>query len=127
MRSRGTPRIANRLLRRARDYAQVHGSGEISLDIARLALELYEVDALGLDRLDRAVLHALASKFNGGPAGLSTLAISVGEETSTLESVCEPFLVRLGLLSRTQRGRVLTPLGYEAIGLSAPAAGNALF
>lgn len=126
-RSRGTPRIANRLLRRARDFAQVHGSGEITLESAKAALDLYEVDELGLDRLDRAVLNALATKFAGGPTGLSTLAISVGEETSTLEAVCEPFLVRLGLISRTSRGRVLTALGYRAIGISPSSQENALF
>jgi Holliday junction DNA helicase RuvB len=102
-RSRGTPRIANRLLRRVRDYAQVQGSSTISLSQAMAALEMYEVDQLGLDRLDRAVLVALIERFNGGPVGLSTLAIAVGEETETVESVAEPFLVRNGFMARTTR------------------------
>ncbi|MGA4668498.1 Holliday junction branch migration DNA helicase RuvB [Propionibacteriaceae bacterium Y1923] len=119
-RSRGTPRIANRLLRRVRDYAQVHGSGHVDLDIVHAALDLYEVDALGLDRLDRAVLEALCTKFGGGPVGLSTLAISVAEETETVEEVAEPFLVRLGFLMRTPRGRVATPAGWHHLGLRPP-------
>jgi Holliday junction DNA helicase RuvB len=115
-RSRGTPRIANRLLRRARDYAQVHHDGSVSLAHARAALELYEVDELGLDRLDRAVLRALIDKFGGGPVGLSTLALAVSEEPETVDSVCEPYLVRTGLIVRTPRGRVATPAGWAAIG-----------
>ena len=93
-RSRGTPRIANRLLRRVRDYAQVRADGVVTLDVAQAALELYEVDELGLDRLDRAVLDALCRRFGGGPVGLSTLAVAVGEERETVEEVAEPFLVR---------------------------------
>ena len=119
-RSRGTPRIANRLLRRVRDYAQVRHRGQISLTVVNEALELYEVDALGLDRLDRAVLEALCAKFGGGPVGLSTLAISVGEETETVEEVAEPFLVRQGFLIRTPRGRVATPAAWRHLGLTAP-------
>jgi len=115
-RSRGTPRIANRLLRRARDYNQVHSNGLLDLQTTQAALELYEVDELGLDRLDRAVLVALVDKFNGGPVGLSTLAISVGEEPETIETVCEPFLVRQGLISRTTRGRIATSATYRALG-----------
>lgn len=119
-RSRGTPRIANRLLRRVRDYSQVHGSGAVSLSEAKTALELYEVDRLGLDRLDRGVLEALCVKFQGGPVGLSTLAISVGEETETVEEVAEPFLVRQGFLMRTPRGRVATALAWNHLGLTPP-------
>ncbi|MFM9134777.1 MAG: Holliday junction branch migration DNA helicase RuvB [bacterium] len=123
-RSRGTPRIANRLLRRVRDYAQVHGDGVLDLATARAALDLYEVDALGLDRLDRAVLEAIVVRFGGGPVGLSTLAVAVGEETETVESVAEPFLVRCGLLVRTPRGRVATPAAWAHLGLAAPARGD---
>jgi len=119
-RSRGTPRIANRLLRRVRDYAQIHGTGVLTQDVAKAALELYEVDALGLDRLDRAVLEAVCAKFAGGPVGLSTLSISVGEEAETIEEVAEPFLVRLGFLMRTPRGRVATPAGWAHLGLTPP-------
>ncbi|HEY7857945.1 MAG TPA: Holliday junction branch migration DNA helicase RuvB [Candidatus Nanopelagicales bacterium] len=119
-RSRGTPRIANRLLRRVRDYAQVRADGVVTLRTAREALALYEVDQLGLDRLDRAVLGALVRRFGGGPVGLSTLAVAVGEETETVESVCEPFLVRAGLLARTPRGRVATPAAWEHLGLPVP-------
>ena len=120
-RSRGTPRIANRLLRRVRDYAQVHHSGKLSIDTTKAALELYEVDEIGLDRLDRAVLTALIDNFNGGPVGLSTLALSVGEEPETIDYVCEPFLVRNGFLSRTSRGRIATASAYHAIGRTPPA------
>ena len=123
MRSRGTPRIANRLLRRVRDYAQINADGVITVDIARQALELYEVDEWGLDRLDRAVLQAVCGKFGGGPVGLSTLAISVGEEAETVEEVAEPFLVRLGLLMRTPRGRVATPAAWRHLGLTPPQTG----
>ncbi len=119
-RSRGTPRIANRLLRRVRDYAQVHNAGVLNRDIAARTLELYEVDPLGLDRLDRAVLAAICNKFDGGPVGLSTLAISVAEETETVAEVAEPFLVRLGFLMRTPRGRVATPAGWRHLGLVPP-------
>jgi holliday junction DNA helicase RuvB len=119
-RSRGTPRIANRLLRRVRDYAEVRGDGVVTLGIARAALELYEVDEQGLDRLDRAVLAALVSRFSGGPVGLSTLAVVVGEEAETVEVVAEPFLVRAGLMARTPRGRVATPAAWEHLGLTPP-------
>src|SRR5215468_8743886 len=119
-RSRGTPRIANRLLRRVRDYAEVRCDGVVNRDVARAALELYEVDTHGLDRLDRAVLDALVSRFGGGPVGLSTLAVAVGEEAETVEVVAEPFLVREGLIARTPRGRVATPLAWEHLGLTPP-------
>lgn len=119
-RSRGTPRIANRLLRRVRDWAQVHGDGRITRDSAQAALNLYEVDPRGLDRLDRAVLNALVTRFGGGPVGLSTLAVAVGEEAETVESVAEPFLVREGLLVRTPRGRVATPEAWSHLGLALP-------
>ena len=119
-RCRGTPRIANRLLRRVRDWAQVHGSGVVDSDAATAALELYEVDAVGLDRIDRAVLEAIVDRFGGGPVGLSTLAVAVGEEPETIETVAEPFLVRLGLLMRTPRGRVATAAGWQHVGRSAP-------
>ncbi|HEV7186096.1 MAG: Holliday junction branch migration DNA helicase RuvB [Actinomycetales bacterium] len=118
-RCRGTPRIANRLLRRVRDYALVHGK-DADIDSVRAALELYDVDALGLDRLDRAVLQVILERFDGGPVGLSTLAVSVGEEAETIESVVEPFLVRIGLLSRTPRGRVATPTAWRHFGISHP-------
>ena len=119
-RCRGTPRIANRLLRRVRDWAQVHGSGVVDLASAKSALELYEVDHLGLDRIDRAILVAVIERFNGGPVGLSTLAVAVAEEPETIESVSEPFLVRLGLLTRTPRGRVATPAAWRHLGLPVP-------
>ncbi|GAB6903975.1 Holliday junction branch migration DNA helicase RuvB [Kineosporia succinea] len=120
-RSRGTPRIANRLLRRVRDWAQVRGDGTLDLTAARAALEVYAVDARGLDRLDRSVLEALCRRFGGGPVGLSTLAVAVGEEPETVETVSEPFLVREGLLGRTPRGRIATPATWEHLGLAAPA------
>ena len=126
-RSRGTPRIANRLLRRVRDFAQVKGSHSLSHDHAKDALEMYEVDEQGLDRLDRSVLIALIDRFNGGPVGLSTLAIAVGEETETVESVAEPFLVRNGFMARTPRGRVATALGYTHLGRSVPPSLATLF
>jgi holliday junction DNA helicase RuvB len=119
-RSRGTPRIANRLLRRVRDYAQVRSDGVCTLEVAQRALELYEVDTSGLDRLDRSVLDVLCRRFGGGPVGLSTLAVAVGEERETVEDVAEPFLVRLGLLARTPRGRVATPAAWEHLGLTPP-------
>ncbi|MFI5085603.1 MAG: Holliday junction branch migration DNA helicase RuvB [Actinomycetales bacterium] len=119
-RSRGTPRIANRLLRRVRDWALVHSVHSIDARTASAALEMYEVDARGLDRLDRAVLHALVTKFNGGPVGLSTLAIAVGEEPETVETVAEPFLVREGLLGRTPRGRIAMPGAWTHLGLELP-------
>jgi Holliday junction DNA helicase RuvB len=119
-RSRGTPRIANRLLRRVRDYAQVRADGTVTLDVAHRALDLYEVDQSGLDRLDRAVLDVLCRRFAGGPVGVSTLAVAVGEERETVEEVAEPFLVRSGLLARTPRGRVATPAAWEHLGLPVP-------
>ncbi|MDA2813745.1 Holliday junction branch migration DNA helicase RuvB [Nocardiopsis sp. RSe5-2] len=119
-RSRGTPRIANRLLRRVRDYAEVRGDGTLDRATARAALSLYEVDELGLDRLDRAVLDALLRRFRGGPVGLSTLAVSVGEEPETVEVVAEPFLVRAGFVARTPRGRVATPEAWEHMGMTPP-------
>ena len=120
-RSRGTPRIANRLLRRVRDYAQVRADGLIVREIAAAALDVYEVDARGLDRLDRSVLTALLKLFGGGPVGLSTLSVAVGEERETVEEVAEPFLVREGLLARTPRGRVATPAAWAHLGLTPPA------
>ncbi len=120
-RSRGTPRIANRLLRRVRDWAQVRGDGTCDLDAARAALAVYAVDERGLDRLDRGVLEALCHRFGGGPVGLSTLAVAVGEEPETVETVAEPFLVREGLIGRTPRGRVATPATWAHLGLRAPA------
>ena len=120
VRSRGTPRIANRLLRRVRDFALVNKVKKIDLETTRAALEMYEVDLLGLDRLDRAVLEALVVRFNGGPVGLSTLAIAVGEEIETVESVAEPFLVRTGLMARTARGRIATPAGFSHLGHKSP-------
>ncbi len=119
-RSRGTPRIANRLLRRVRDYAEVRGNGVVDRAVARAALELYEVDEQGLDRLDRAVLEALVLRYDGGPVGLSTLAVVVAEEAETVEVVAEPFLVRRGLLARTPRGRVATPAAWQHLGLTPP-------
>jgi holliday junction DNA helicase RuvB len=119
-RSRGTPRVANRLLRRVRDFAEVRGDGVMTRDCARAALELYEVDASGLDRLDRAVLTALVRGFGGGPVGLSTLAVAVGEEAETVEVVAEPFLVRAGLIARTPRGRVATAAAWRHLGLQPP-------
>lgn len=119
-RSRGTPRIVNRLLRRVRDYAQVHGNGSIDRETARAALELFDVDEYGFDRLDSAVLDALVRRFAGGPVGLTTLAVAVGEEPETVESVVEPFLVRAGMVMRTPRGRVATHAAWERFGLTAP-------
>jgi Holliday junction DNA helicase RuvB len=119
-RARGTPRIANRLLRRVRDFAEVRADGVITRELAATALHLYEVDAEGLDRLDRAVLDALLRKFGGGPVGLSTLAVAVGEEPETVEVVAEPFLVRQGLLARTPRGRVATAAAWRHLGLTPP-------
>ncbi|WP_238012208.1 Holliday junction branch migration DNA helicase RuvB [Dactylosporangium sp. AC04546] len=119
-RSRGTPRIANRLLRRVRDYAEVRGTGVVDLAAARAALAVYDVDELGLDKLDRAVLTALI-RAGGGPVGLSTLAVAVGEQPDTVEEVCEPFLLRTGLLARTPRGRVATAGAWRHLGLPVPA------
>jgi holliday junction DNA helicase RuvB len=119
-RSRGTPRIANRLLRRVRDFAEVRADGVVDDDVARQALELYEVDQWGLDRLDRAVLDVLCRRFGGGPVGLGTLAVAVGEERETVEEVAEPYLVRSGLLVRTPRGRIATPVAWSHLGLTPP-------
>ena len=119
-RSRGTPRIANRLLRRVRDFAQVRADGVVTRPVARQALELYEVDESGLDSLDRAVLDVLCRRFGGGPVGVSTLAVGVGEERETVEEVAEPFLVRSGLLARTPRGRVATEAAWRHLGLPVP-------
>jgi Holliday junction DNA helicase RuvB len=119
-RSRGTPRIANRLLRRVRDFAEVRADGVVNRVTARAALQVYDVDELGLDRLDRAVLTALVGSFRGGPVGLSTLAVAVGEQPDTVEEVCEPFLVRAGLLARTPRGRVATEAGWRHLGRTPP-------
>jgi Holliday junction DNA helicase RuvB len=115
-RSRGTPRIANRLLRRVRDYSLVHGAD--GLEAVHAALNLYDVDPLGLDRLDRAVMDISLTRFDGGPVGLNTLAVSVGEEAETIESVVEPFLVRIGMLTRTPRGRVATSQAWKHFGLT---------
>jgi Holliday junction DNA helicase RuvB len=119
-RSRGTPRIANRLLRRVRDYAEVRLDGAVTREVARAALTVYDVDELGLDRLDRAVLSALVRSFGGGPVGISTLAVAVGEEAATVEEVCEPYLVRAGMLARTPRGRVATAAAWRHLQLSPP-------
>ncbi len=126
-RSRGTPRIANRLLRRVRDYALVHAAGKITEREVAAALDLYEVDHLGLDRLDRAVLETLIVRFAGKPVGLSTLAVAIGEEQDTIETVVEPFLLRVGLIARTSRGRQATALGYQHLGLTPPASDQGLF
>ena len=122
-RARGTPRIANRLLRRVRDYAEVRADGVVNRSVARAALQVYEVDELGLDRLDRAVLDALLRRFGGGPVGLTTLAVAVAEEPETVETVAEPFLVRAGLLARTPRGRVATAAAWQHLGLRPPTPG----
>jgi len=119
-RSRGTPRVANRLLRRVRDYAQVNAEKIVKLDHAQTALKIYEVDEVGLDRLDKSVLSALIKNFNGGPVGVSTLAMAVGEEIETIESLAEPFLVRMGFIARTPRGRVATAAGWSHLGIKPP-------
>ena len=119
-RSRGTPRIANRLLRRIRDYAEVRAEGIIDLAAARNGLAVFDIDELGLDRVDRAILRALTTRFGGGPAGLSTLAISIGEDSETLESMYEPFLIQMGLIKRTPKGRVAMPAAWEHLGLAPP-------
>ena len=119
-RSRGTPRIANRLLRRVRDFAEVRRDGAVSLEVATAGLEVFEVDDRGLDRLDHSILETLIGKFSGGPVGLSTLAAAVGEETDTVEDVVEPYLLQLGFLRRTPRGRVATEHAYRHLGVSTP-------
>jgi Holliday junction DNA helicase RuvB len=125
-RSRGTPRVANRLLKRVRDYAQVRLDGVVTTGAAEAALELLEVDELGLDRLDREILDAVCRKFEGGPVGLSTLAVAVGEEQDTIEDVYEPYLLQTGLIKRTPRGRAATARAFEHLGLE-PARPSALF
>lgn len=119
-RSRGTPRIANRLLKRVRDYAQVRGDGKITEALANEALELLQVDKRGLDHIDHKLLHAMSERFRGGPVGLDTLAASIGEESATIEEVYEPYLLQIGFIQRTPRGRVLTPLAYSHLGLPVP-------
>jgi Holliday junction DNA helicase RuvB len=122
-RARGTPRVANRILRRVRDVAEVRHAGAITLDIACEALELHEVDAIGLERTDRELLGAILHKFGGGPVGLSTLAVTLGEEPDTIEDVYEPYLLQLGFIQRTPRGRVITALGREHLGADPPTEG----
>ncbi len=119
-RSRGTPRIANRLLKRVRDVAEVRGDGAVTLELARAGLRLFGVDDLGLDKVDRAILSAVCERFGGGPVGLSTLAVSIGEEGETVEDVYEPFLLQRGLLMRTPRGRVATPAAWSHLGVAPP-------
>lgn len=126
-RSRGTPRIANRLLRRVRDFAEVRGNGEVNQASAREALSVFGVDDRGLDKVDRAVLNAICQQFNGGPVGLSTLAISVSEQTETIEDVYEPFLIQQGLIARTPRGRVAMALAWTHLGLEPPSQDQNLF
>ncbi len=116
-RSRGTPRIANRLLKRVRDYATVLGNGKINLEIAKIALEKLDIDELGLDNLDKRILETIISKYSGGPVGIDTLSATVNEETDTIEDVYEPYLMQIGFLARTPRGRVATALAYEHLGL----------
>jgi Holliday junction DNA helicase RuvB len=123
-RSRGTPRVANRLLKRVRDFAQVRGTGVIDAAAAAAALQLMGVDEMGLDRLDRELLEAICARFGGGPVGLSTLAVSVGEEQDTIEDVYEPYLLQRGFLQRTPRGRVATPHAYAHLGLEPPSDGS---
>jgi holliday junction DNA helicase RuvB len=126
-RARGTPRVANRLLKRVRDFAEVRSTGAISESVAADALELLEVDAVGLERLDREILRSIVEKFEGGPVGLSTLAVSVGEEQDTIEDVYEPYLLQRGLIKRTPRGRVATARAYEHLGLAPPERHGSLF
>lgn len=125
-RSRGTPRVANRLLRRVRDYAQVLADGEITQQTAADALARMDIDALGLDNIDRRLMRAIVENYAGGPVGLETLAAMLGEEAVTLEDVCEPYLMQIGFLSRTPRGRMVTPAAYRHLGLEPPAGANAL-
>lgn len=121
MRSRGTPRIANRLLKRVRDYAQVRGDGMITIDSAKEALRMIQVDPIGLDTIDHKMLRAMITNFRGGPVGLDTIAASIGEESQTIEDVYEPYLLQIGFLQRTPRGRMVTPLVYQHLGLPVPA------
>ncbi|MEO8537063.1 MAG: Holliday junction branch migration DNA helicase RuvB, partial [Betaproteobacteria bacterium] len=126
-RSRGTPRIANRLLRRVRDYAEVRADGQVSLQVADAALSMLDVDGSGLDVMDRKLLSTVLEKFGGGPVGVDNLAAAIGEERDTIEDVLEPFLIQQGFLQRTSRGRVATALAYRHFGLATPAAGGDLF
>jgi Holliday junction DNA helicase RuvB len=126
-RARGTPRVANRLLKRVRDFAEVRHAGSIDAAVAAAALDMLEVDEEGLDRLDRDILRAICEKFEGGPVGLSTLAIAVSEESDTIEDVYEPYLLQRGLIKRTPRGRVATLRAYEHLGLERPASAASLF
>ncbi len=126
-RSRGTPRVANRLLRRVRDFAQVRGEGHVDAGIATAALDMFEVDRAGLDRSDRSLLATIAAKFGGGPVGLSTLAVAIGEEQDTIEDVLEPYLLQQGLLKRTPRGRVLTRRAFEHLDMPVPEGAATLF
>ena len=126
-RSRGTARVANRLLRRVRDYAQVKSDGVITREVADAALHLLRIDALGLDDMDKLIVHTVIEKFAGGPVGLSSLAVAVGEERQTLEEVHEPYLIQTGFLKRTQQGRVATPLAYKHFGLTPPLPQTELF
>jgi Holliday junction DNA helicase RuvB len=126
-RSRGTPRIANRLLRRVRDFADMRGNGSVDDSVAHEALGVFGVDDLGLDKVDRAILNALCTQFGGGPVGLSTLAISVSEQTETIEDVYEPFLIQQGMIARTPRGRVAMASAWEHLGLQPPAQNPELF
>jgi Holliday junction DNA helicase RuvB len=126
-RSRGTPRIANRLLRRVRDFAEVRAEGAITLPVAASALAMLDVDASGLDVMDRKLLSTVLDKFGGGPVGVDNLAAAIGEERDTIEDVLEPYLIQQGFLQRTSRGRVATALAYRHFGLAAPATGSDLF
>jgi Holliday junction DNA helicase RuvB len=118
MRSRGTPRVANRLLRRIRDFAQVEGDGRITRDVAMRSLERLDVDQHGLDEMDKRILSVICEKFGGGPVGINTIAMAVGEDDGTIEEINEPFLIKEGFLKRTPRGREATPLTYQALGLT---------
>jgi len=119
-RARGTPRIANRLLRRVRDFAQVRGNGTVTMEITQMALELLQVDKLGLDHIDHKLLLGIIEKFRGGPVGLETVSATIGEESHTIEDVYEPYLLQIGFLQRTPRGRIVTPLAYEHVGMEIP-------
>jgi Holliday junction DNA helicase RuvB len=119
-RARGTPRIANRLLKRVRDYAQVRGNGHISIDLAREALELLQVDPRGLDHIDHKLITAMIERFRGGPVGLDTIAASIGEESTTIEDVYEPYLMQIGFIQRSPRGRIVSSLAYEHLGFPLP-------
>ena len=119
-RSRGTPRVANRILKRIRDFSQVQGSGKITLDITKKGLAALDIDSMGLERLDREILMAIIERFNGGPVGIDNIAASIGEERVTIEEAYEPYLLQIGFLSRTQKGRMVTPLAYKHLGLAVP-------